>query len=129
MRLLGEFAAAIRRSMERAGSKCDPTGAAESLEAAIGNAVDFDGATLLALSPDSIAGILQVSGADPRVTEYVARSLQLAARYHDEAGSREKAALREAQARAIAQAFGHKLPEASVALEGMDPFLEKAEGL
>ena len=109
MRLLTEFAASIRRSMERASGQRDPRGAAAMLEAAVGEAVEMDGDALLALAPESIAAVLGVTGVDPRVTEYLARSLMLASRYRAEAGEAGLAALREAQARAIADAWGHDL--------------------
>ncbi|WP_165173428.1 MULTISPECIES: hypothetical protein [unclassified Adlercreutzia] len=112
LRMLMDFAAAIRRSIERAGGQQDPSGAASMLEEAIGSAVDIDGGVLLSLSPESIASILEVSGTDPHVTEYVARSLLLASDYHAQAGEAELAELRRGQALAVAEAYGHDLSEA-----------------
>lgn len=117
MRMLMDFAAAIRRSIERAGGQQDPSGAAGMLEEAIGNAVDIDGGVLLSLAPESIASILAVSGTDPQVTEYVARSLLLASDYHAQAGHAELAELRRSQALAVADAYGHDLA-APLDLEG-----------
>ena len=111
MRILLQFAEAIRRSWARAVEDRDPRDAAHMLEDAVGEATDIDGATLLSLSPDSIASVMQVSGVDPRVTEYIARSLLLASGYLHEAGEHELAALREEQARALAQAYDHELPD------------------
>ena len=62
---------------------------------------------------------MQISGVDPRVTEYIARSLLLASGYLREAGEFELAAVREAQARAIAAEYGFELA---------DPLVEKANG-
>ena len=78
MRILLQFAEAIRRSWSRAVEDRDPRDAANMLERAVGDATDIDGATLLSLSPESIASVMQVSGVDPRVSEYIARSLLLA---------------------------------------------------
>ena len=78
MRIFLQFAEILRRSWFKARDEHDPKAAADMLEAAVGDAVDIDGATLLSLAPESMAGILQVSGTDPRVTEYVSRSLMLA---------------------------------------------------
>ena len=111
MRILLQFAEAIRRSWSRAVEDRDPRDAAHMLEDAVGEATDIDGATLLSLSPESIASVMQVSGVDPRVTEYIARSLLLASGYLHEAGEHELAALREQQARALAQAYDHDLPD------------------
>ena len=41
----------------------------------------MDGASLLSLTPESVVGVLQVSGTDPRVTEFIARSLLLSSEY------------------------------------------------
>ena len=62
MRILLQFAEAIRRSWARSVEDRDPRDAANMLERAIGDATDIDGATLLSLSPESIASVMQVSG-------------------------------------------------------------------
>lgn len=127
MRLIAELGAAIRRSMERS-IELDhtPGDSAKLLEAAIGTATDFDSATLLALAPESIAQIIQVSGTDSRVTEYMARSLMLCSRYYEEDGDAALADLRARQARAIAQAYGHDLPDDAATDEAIEAFLEEA---
>lgn len=111
MRIFLQFAEAIRRSWTRAGKERDPKDAANMLERAIGEATEIDGETLLSLAPESMAGIMQVSGIDSRVTEYIARSLLLASGYLREAGEFELADLRESQARAVAHTYGISLPE------------------
>ena len=109
MRILLQFAEAIRRSWARSVEDRDPRDAANMLERAIGDATDIDGATLL--SPESIASVMQVSGVDPRVSEYIARSLLLASGYLAEAGEGELSALRAEQARALAEAYDLDLPD------------------
>ena len=54
---------------------------------------------------------MQVSGVDPRVSEYIARSLLLASGYLAEAGEGELSALRAEQARALAEAYDLDLPD------------------
>ncbi len=110
MRIFLQFAEAIRRSWTRAGKDRNPRAAADMLETAIGDAAEIDGSTLLSLAPESMAGVLQVSGVDPRVIEYIARSLLLTSGYLRDAGEDELAQLREAQARSIAAAYGIDLP-------------------
>lgn len=110
MRVIALFAEAVRRSWTQAKEKDDPRGAADSLEAAIGDATDIDGSILLSLAPESIAGVMQVSGVDPKVTGQIARSLILEAGYLEDAGDDELAALRREQGRAIADAYGIDLP-------------------
>ena len=111
MRILLQFAEAIRRSWARSVEDRDPRDAANMLERAIGDATDIDGATLLSLSPESIASVMQVSGVDPRVTEYIARSLLLASGYLREAGDDALADVRADQARALAEAYDLELPD------------------
>lgn len=124
MRLVMEFAGGIRRALERAGKHNDPSGAAALLESAVGEATDLDGDTLLSLAPESIATIMEISGTDPKVTEFMARSLLLASRYYEDAGEPGLAELRAAQAFAIAEAYGHVLAREDVEDEGMEEFLD-----
>ena len=152
MRIVLQFAEIIRRSWTKATDECDPKRAADMLE----DAVDMDGEALLSLAPESIAAVMQVSGVDPRVTEYIARSLLLASGYLREAGEGALADVREGQARAIAESYGFDLPDsaeelallmdeaddelalraeesiAAMGLEGpaeaADPLVERAEG-
>ena len=111
MRIILQYAEILRRSWFRARQEKDPKGAADMLEDAVGEATDIDGATLLSLSPESIASVLQVSGTDPHVIEYVVRSLALASVYLRESGDDELADLRLRQARALADAYGLYLPD------------------
>lgn len=111
MRILLQFAEIIRRSWTKAEEERDPRRAADMLEDAVGEAVDMDGAALLSLAPDSVASVVQVSGVDPRVVDYVAHSLLLASGYLRDAGERDLADLRERQARALADAYGFDLPD------------------
>ena len=78
MRIIAQLMGAIRRSMERAGGDENPEGAAQLLDLAVGDATDLDGEALLSLAPESLAGILSVSGVDPILTEHIARTLMLA---------------------------------------------------
>lgn len=109
MRLLLNLAQGIVRSMQVEKTANSHTDSAEMLEAAIGDAVDFDGETFLALAPDSIAQILQISGTDDRASLYIANSLFLASHYRAKAGQDELARIRREQALAVARAFGHEL--------------------
>ena len=122
LRLIMRFVEALTRSLHRAKDEDDPEGAAEMLETAIGEATEIDSAVLLSLAPDSIAGIMQVSGIDPRVAGYVAHSLKAESDYLVQAGN-PLATLRMQQAHAVAKAYGVDL---ETPLEDiLDP--EKAE--
>ncbi|MCI9262488.1 hypothetical protein [uncultured Adlercreutzia sp.] len=128
MRIIAQLLGAIRRSMERASGEDDPDGAAQMLDAALGEATDLDGEALLSLAPESMAQVLQISGVDPHVTEYIARSLLLSSRYYNEAGNAEAAALRHRQAFALADAFGHALSEESVSDEEIEALITQDGG-
>lgn len=111
MRIVLKYAEILRRSWFKARESRDFQGSIKLLEEAVSNAVDMDSKTLLSLSPESIANILQVSGADSRVCEYVARSLLLMGLYLKESGQTALAVLREQQAQAIAFEYGIDLPD------------------
>ena len=120
MRIIAQLLGAIRRSMERAAGEEDPDGAARALDMALGDATDLDGEALLS--------VLQVSGVDPHLTEYIARSLMLSGRYHGEAGRADMAELRRAQGRAVAAAFGHELGSDPVSDEALEALMTASDG-
>lgn len=124
MRIVLQFAEMIRRSWTKAHDERDPKSAADMLEDAVGEATDIDGGVLLSLAPESIASVMQVSGVDPRVTEYIARSLLLASGYLHEAGQHALADVREAQARAVAAAYDIELP---ASVEDLEDLLGEAD--
>lgn len=109
LRLIAIFFKAVQQSL-RMDKDADPLESAELLEAAIGESVDMDANVFLSLSPDSIATILDISGTDPRVTGYLARTMLLEASYLEKAARPELAELRRAQAHAIADAYGIEIP-------------------
>lgn len=128
MKLLMEFATAVRRSMEHEENEHVPEESARMLDDAVGRAVDFDGDMLLSLSPQSLASMLQVVGTDPRVTGYAAHSLLLSACYYADAGEGSLADLRREQARAVAEAYGFDLSDCGDERDAMRRFLECDQG-
>lgn len=111
MKMLADFVQAIVRSMDTAAKERNPYAAARSLETAIGNAVDMDASIFLALSPESMPGMLAISNIDEAGTEYLVRSLALASVYNREAGADELADFRMQQAKAVAEAYGHDISD------------------
>lgn len=128
MRIFIQFGEILRRSWFKARDDRDPKAAADMLEDAVGDATDLDGATLLSLAPESMAGILQVSGTDPRVIEYVARSLMLASVYLHQAGETVLANLRLEQAKALGDAYDLELPNDPAELAGLSDEDDRCEG-
>lgn len=119
MRIVLQYAEILRRSWFKARGEKDPKGAADMLEAAVGEAADIDGDALLSLAPESMASVLQVSGTDPRVCEYIARSLLLASAYLRDAGQGALADVRLEQARALAAAYGMDIPNSPEEMEAL----------
>lgn len=126
MRMLLQFFQAMARSWELSHEHDDPASAADLLEAAIGNATDIDGATLLSLSPESIAQIMRATDVDPTVTQYVARSLLLESVYLSQANELGLATLREQQAQAIAAEYSFELPDDPSDFDTITEGLEEA---
>ncbi|MBQ9021441.1 MAG: hypothetical protein IJ113_05455 [Eggerthellaceae bacterium] len=125
MRMFFQLFEAIQRSLRLArGDKPDPQAQARLLEDAVGTATALDGGVLLSLSPDSIADIMDVSGTDPRVAEYVGRTIFLISGYLAQAGKTELATLRAEQALALAEHYGFSLDEELGPEAAMEAFLE-----
>ena len=126
MRLLLQFFQGLMKSYERLIDNEDPQGAADLLEVAIGEATDMDGAALLSLAPESIATVMRVSGIDPNVTQFVARSMLLESVYLADAGDVALSELRASQACAIAAAYGFDLPSDPADFDSITEGLEEA---
>ncbi|MEF9842046.1 MAG: hypothetical protein RR955_06030 [Raoultibacter sp.] len=124
VRMFMQFMEAIRKSIRKAQDENDPEAAADLLEAVVGNATEIDGGVLLSLAPESIAGVIQVSGTDPRVAEYLVRTLLLESDYLQEANLPAKAQLRARQAQAIAVAYGIETEGDLISPEELDAFFE-----
>ena len=126
MKLLLAFYQAMFKSLRRVADEDeDPKEAADTLDEVVGNAVGMDGASLLSLTPESVVGVLQVSGTDPRVTEFIARSLLLSSEYLTQAKQGALASLRVEQARAIADAYGIDLPDDPTDLSDLKEMAEQ----
>ena len=112
MKLLLTFYQAMFKSLRRVTDEDeDPKEAADTLDEVVGNAV---------------VGVLQVSGTDPRVTEFIARSLLLSSEYLTQAKQGALASLRVEQARAIADAYGIDLPDDPTDLSDLKEMAEQA---
>lgn len=120
------FFKALTRSWEQMEEDKDPLAAADTLEDAISAATDMDGTALLTLAPESIASIMQVTGVDPRIVEYLSRSMLLESVYLEQGGDAGLAGVRAAQARAIADAYGFGLPDDPSDFDAITEGLEEA---
>lgn len=113
--------------MLKAAGEQDPIAGAALLESAISDAVDIDGKVLLSLAPESIAGILQISGIDPHLVMYIANSLLLESNYLLQAGDKGLSEVRERQARALADEFGFDLLVEPLSLEEWEEIFPKQD--
>ena len=123
MRMIMQLIEAIQRSIDMSKNNLDPAAQAQLLEDAVEVATELDGGVLLSLAPESIADILEVSGTDPQVVEYVGRTLFLESGYLAQAGAADLAALRIEQAQALAAHYGFALDEDLGPEEAMEAFL------
>ncbi len=122
LRMFTALAVAIRESMLRAQGDEDPEGAAELLEAALDNSTEIDGSLLLQMAPESFVAMIQLSQTDPDLIGYISRTLMLESQYLLKAGLEAKANLREAQAQALARAYGFGLDASDVSPEALEAF-------
>ena len=83
-------------------------GRAHEVERAIGQLVDLDGTSALALSPESLVTMLELSGVADSLGGYVSYALLRVADAYDAAGS-ALGRVRRDQASAVADAFGWEL--------------------
>ena len=127
MRMIMQLIEAIMRSMQIAKDKEDPQAAADMLEGLVSNATNLDGGVLLSLTPESISSILDASSTDPRVAEFLGRTLYLESLYLVQCGKTELAELRLAQAHALAEAYGFSLDEELGAEDAMEAFLAEQQ--
>lgn len=117
------FAEAIRIGIDRAnGPDKDKAGACDTIEAQIGESVNIDGQALLALAPESVTSILQVSSTDPALVEYIVRSLLLESQLLDQMDKAQLSTLREQQANSLARAYGLSLSESLLDPEELERF-------
>lgn len=127
MKLLLAFYQAMFKSLRRVTDEDeDPKEAADTLDEVVGNAVGMDGTSLLSLTPESVAGVLQVSGTDPRVTD---SSREACCCRPSICRRRSKVRWRRCawnRRRAVANAYGIDLPDDPTDLSDLKEMAEQA---
>lgn len=126
MRMFAMLIDAMRESYLRSRKKEDPQASAELLDGSLDGATEIDGSLLLTLAPETMGAMLKMSGEEPRLMEYVSRTLLLSSKFYGEAGQSELASLRAGQARAVADSFGIDLSEADIEPENLEAFFDSA---
>ena len=103
LEIVGQFVEGVSDSLRRAASG-DVSGAGD-VERQIGELLDLDAGTALALSPDSLVTMMLLSGMGDSVASYVCYALERLSRVYGRAGEEDLAGLRALQARAVAESF------------------------
>lgn len=103
LEIIGQFVSGITDAFRRALGG-DPTGRADA-EREIGELLDLDPQTALALAPDSLVTMMVLSGMGDSVASYVCYALDRLAALYERDGDEDTAGLRRLQARAVAESF------------------------
>lgn len=129
--LIQEFgvavSAALREAFHARGAK-QASESEQEVEQAIGQLIDLDPATAMALSPDSLVTMIDLSGVGESVAGYVAWTLDRLADVYEMHGD-PLASVRRAQAAAVATQFGFDLSTCPEEFEDLERELgEKGVG-
>jgi hypothetical protein len=104
LEVIGRFVEAVSASLR--GALCDGDFArVGEVERAVGELLDLDAQTAMALSPQSLVTMMTLSGVGESVAAYAAYALDKVALAYERQGDDAEASLRRAQATAIASAF------------------------
>lgn len=104
LEIVGQFVDGVTRSLRRAA-----LGEKDGLlatEREIGDLLELEPSTALALAPDSLVTMMLLSGMGDSVASYVCYALDRLARLYEREGDEDAAGLRALQARAVAESFG-----------------------
>lgn len=118
LEMIEQFVKGVVESLRRALDKADPAAAVEA-EGAVAALVDLDPEVAMQLAPDSLVTMMSLSGVGDSVADYAAYTLSLLAHAYDGMGDHGTAAMRRAQAQAIADAYGYDFSEVPEGLEGL----------
>ncbi|MCH4084419.1 MAG: hypothetical protein DUD33_03695 [Coriobacteriaceae bacterium] len=118
LEIIGRFVESVSDALTCMLRDGDMSRAGE-VEDAIGELLDLDAHTAMALSPQSLVTMMTLSGVGESVAGYVSYALDKLARAYEKDGDERVAAVRKAQAQAIAQAFhsGGEVPPEFETLE------------
>ena len=94
-----------------------------TVEQAVGKLIDLDADTALALSPDSLVTMMQLSGIGESVAGYASYALARIADSYERMGKKQTAEVRRDQARKVAVAFGWNLSDIPEEFEDLEKSL------
>lgn len=120
MEIIQQFVNSISASLKRALVQHDEA-AAQEVEQAVGELLELDPQTAMALSPESLVTMMQLAGTGDAVSGYVAFALNQLGIAYEGMGESELADARHAQALAVAEAFGGSVDAIPEELQGYLP--------
>ena len=94
-----------------------------TVEQAVGKLIDLDADTALALSPDSLVTMMQLSGIGDSVAGYASYALARIVDSYERMGKKQTAEVRRDQARKVAVAFGWNLSDIPEEFEDLEKSL------
>ena len=94
-----------------------------TVEQAVGKLIDLDADTALALAPDSLVTMMQLSGIGDSVAGYASYALARIADSYERMGKKQAAEVRRDQARKVAVAFGWNLSDIPEEFEDLEKSL------
>lgn len=118
--VIQQFVRAALAPLARALKEHDLEAAGE-VEAAIGELLQLDPETAMALAPESLVTMMQLAGTGEALSGYAAYALARLADAYEGAGESGLAATRRAQAEAVASAVGADLDEVPEEFQDLGP--------
>ena len=118
LEIVGQFVEGVSRALRRA-ARGEKDGLVAT-EREIGELLELDPQTALALAPDSLVTMMVLSGMGDSVASYVCYALDRLARLYERDGDEDAAGLRRLQARAVADSFGCDQAEPPAELAALD---------
>ena len=118
LEIVGQFVEGVSRALRRA-ARGEKNGLLDA-EREIGELLDLEPQTALALAPDSLVTMMVLSGIGDSIAAHVCYALDRVARLYEREGDEDAAGLRRLQARAVAESFGCDPAEPPAELAQLD---------
>ena len=125
LEIVADFTESVARAFKLAVQKKDPT-ACTDIEQQIGELLDLDHKTALALAPDSLVTMMVLSGMGDSVASYVCWSLERLSKVYEDMGNEDLAGARHLQAQAVAESFNCDVADVPVELASVESELFSA---
>lgn len=119
LEMIEQFVRAVEEALLGTRNKQD-VASAEGVEEAVAELLDLDAQTAMALAPESLVTMMELSGIGESVAAYAAYALRKTADIYEGLGQEQLAELRLAQGEAVARAFSAdgEVPPELLELEG-----------